>query len=78
MDNGVHVHEIKKMSHEAAKFSSFRIKIFKHNMHLVFDEAFWPSGDKCDKWRGRSINSTNGRDATTQNEMSDDKTNGVD
>ena len=55
-DNNVQVHNIEKVSHEQAKFSSYKISISVLDMDWVFDEAFWPNGVKCQVWRNRSTN----------------------
>ena len=47
-DNNIHVHKIDKMSHESAKFSSYKVKIFKHDLEKVLNENFWPIRLKCD------------------------------
>ena len=40
-----------KVSHENAKFSSFKISISKNDLSKVLDDSFWPQGVQCQPWR---------------------------
>ena len=53
-DNHVKVHSIEKVSHELARFSSYKIAISVSNIDKVFEESFWPDGVKCKSWHNRS------------------------
>ena len=52
-ENGVTVKEITKMSHEEAKFNSFKVYIDKNELDKVFDDLFWPTGVHCKIWWNR-------------------------
>ena len=52
-DNGVRVDKIQKVSHENAKFNSYKVDISKSDVEKVFNELFWPVGVHCKMWRER-------------------------
>ena len=53
-DKGVVVNNIQKTSHQMSKFCSFKICIYKTDLHKVYDENFWPNGVYCKRWFDRS------------------------
>lgn len=58
-----------KVSHENAKFSSFKIGISKNDLAKVLDDSFWPQGVQCQPWRDRARRS----DARTFNSDGDNQ-----
>ena len=53
-DNNVNVQNIEKVSHNDAKFSSYKICIFVTDLDKVHGNNFWPRGVRCKMWRERS------------------------
>ena len=47
----VKVFYIEKVSHENAKFSSFKISISKNDLAKVLEDSFWPQGVQCQPGR---------------------------
>ena len=52
-ENEVTVHEITKISHDDAKFNSFKVYVYKNELDKVFDDFFWPTGVHCKIWWDR-------------------------
>ena len=75
--NGVNVSCIEKVSHENAKFSSFKIGISKDAVDKVMDEKFWPKGVGCRYWRSKTEVSaqTRARDSRVNSEDNDNANN---
>ncbi len=47
----VKVFHNEKVSHQNAKFSSFKISISKSDLSKVLQDSFWPQGVQCQPWR---------------------------
>ena len=71
--NNVKVSNIKKMSHEQSKFSSYKVYIFKHDLSKVLDDYFWPMGVQCKVWWNRPIRDGNKIDDTDKEQSSVNK-----
>ena len=48
--------EIVKVSHEDAKFHSYKIYVSVDSLNTVLDDDFWPNGIRCELWRERNMN----------------------
>ena len=49
----INVLEIEKMSHDYAKFNSYKIGVSIDDYYKLLNDKFWSSGIKCEKWRNR-------------------------
>ena len=47
----IKVYDIEKVSHDNAKFNSFKISISKNDVSNVLNDSFWPAGVQCQIWR---------------------------
>ena len=65
-DNGIIVNGIEKTSHPQSKFTSFKITIFKPDLHF-FDDNFWPNGVYCKIWYERIDQNNGANDNGVQN-----------
>ena len=54
------VSDIRKVSHEEAQFSSYKVSIDKSQLTAQLDGAFWPRGVVCELWRDPRRRNTNG------------------
>ena len=55
-DHNVNVQTMEKVSHDDAKFSSYKVCIFVSDLDKVLGHSFWPRGVRCKIWRERSYN----------------------
>ena len=52
MKRQIKVFYIEKVSHDNAKFNSFKISIAKNDVPNVLKDSFWPASVQCQIWRG--------------------------
>ncbi len=70
---GVPVINIKRKSHDEARFASFKLTIDRENIDRVMDEEFWPQGVGCRFYkRYRARDGQGGVRAESEDESDDD------
>ena len=63
---GVSVRDITKMSHDAAKFNSFRIVVSSNDADKVLHAQFWPKGIYIRRWRDNTNKQRHSEDQSTE------------
>ena len=49
--NNIREVDIQQTNHEDARCASFKVTIYKHDIHKVFSRDFWPQRIECKMWR---------------------------
>ena len=52
----INVDKCVKVSHDEAKFSSFKISVEANDVEKVYAVNFWPKGVRCQSWKNKRNN----------------------
>ena len=72
--NKVLVKDILKVSHEGARFNSYKVSVSVIDFHRLLNEDFWPNGIQCKKWYERKMSNVdaNVTDDVFSNDINND------
>ena len=71
-NRNVKVLNIEKVSHNEAKYSSYKVTISVADKNNVFDQLFWPTGVKCQWWYDRTPEPDVNNDINNSNDNNSD------
>ena len=74
-DRGINIKGIAKVSHQDAKYHSFKINIDVNDETKVLDSEFWPSGMICKRWWKRDMNISKDRPENGEENPNSDQSN---
>ena len=57
--NHIDVRKVETVSHANSKFMSFKVTVFKSNLHEILSNNFWPQGIVCRLWKDNLSKLTN-------------------